>query len=99
MYSNQITGSQWMLSISNSAANIINDINQAVIWTTKFNAMIYGLTDPQILALPQIVAAGWTEADLTAVKYALGVSQDLSNALNNLPVATANRIGYLEPFI
>jgi len=99
MYSNQITGNQWMLNVSNSASNIINDINQGVVWATKFNAMIYGLTDPQILALPQIVAAGWTEADLTAVKYALGVFQDLSNALNNLPVATANRIGYLEPFV
>jgi hypothetical protein len=47
MYSNQITGNQWMLNVSNSASNIINDINQAVVWATKFNAMIYGLTDPR----------------------------------------------------
>jgi hypothetical protein len=99
MYSNQITGAQWMLNVSNSASNIVNDINQALVWTTKWNAMTYGLTDPQILALPQITAAGWTEADLTAFKYCVGVFSDLSNALNNLPVATANRIGYLEPFV
>jgi len=39
MYSNQITGAQWMLNVSNSASNIVNDINQALVWTTKWNAM------------------------------------------------------------
>ena len=99
MYSNQITGAQWMLNVSNSASNIVNDINQAVVWATKWNAMTSSLTDPQILALPQITAAGWTQADLTAVKYCVGVFQELYNALNNVAITQANRIGYLEPFI
>jgi hypothetical protein len=97
MYSNDMTWQQWEMAVMNIANSVLNDIQQGKQLADKFNAMTYGLTDQQILALGAF--SNRTQADLTNLKYALGVFTDLWNAINNGAVATANRLGYLEPFV
>lgn len=98
-YSNQMTAAQWIQGIVFSANNVVSDLQYGSILNDKFVALTYGLTDPQILALPQFAAANWSETDLTNVKFALSSMAELNTALNNGAISTANRFGYLEPFL
>ena len=98
MYTNQMQAADWVFAITGASNQLSSDIQRGSILNDKFATITYGLTDAQILSLPQF--ATWTEADLTNVKYALGAMKDLSNALNNISaLVQANRFGYLEPFL
>jgi len=98
MYSNDMTWQNWTAALQQSANNVLADIQTGKQLADKFNAMTYGLTDPQILALGAFSSR--TQADLTNLKYALGVFTDLYNAINNVAALPQfNRLGYLEPFV
>lgn len=78
--------------------NLLNAIREGKLLYDKFYQLTYGLTDEQILALPQFNVTGDTmdQAGLNALRYALGVFNDLAsgNAL-----APATRDSYLVPFL
>ena len=96
-----MTGAQWRQELAGYCTAVVTTTAGGKQLLLKWNAMTAGCAnDAAILALPQIVAAGWTEADLTAFKYAIGVFQDLDNVLNaGADVSTFNRLGYLVPFM
>ena len=110
MYTNTMTGQQFIQAATGNSNAINNALANAKVVADKFAALTYGMDNPAILALPQFatnVNAGgsgatgaWTESDLTAFKYNMGVYTDLYNALNNLAaLPQANRFGYIEPFL
>lgn len=97
MYTSKMTADNWLQQISLYSNQIVNAAQTGKVLYEKFYALTYNMTDTQILALPQF--SGWVQADLTNVKYALSSMWEMNNALNNVAVATANRYGYLEPFL
>jgi hypothetical protein len=98
VYSNDMNWQNWTGTIQDKANNLLNDVNQGKQLADKFNAMVYGLTDPQTLALGAF--SGKTQADLTAMKYAMSTFIDLYNAVYGGAALTAvARVGYLEPFV
>lgn len=78
--------------------NLLNAIREGKLLYDKFYQLTYGLTDEQILALPQFNVTGdsMDQAGLDKLRYALGVFNDLAsgNAL-----APATRDAYLVPFL
>ena len=97
MYTTKMKADDWIAQTGLYANQVVSAADTGKLLADKWNAMVYGLTDEQILALPQLVAM--TQADLTVIKYALGSLSELSNALHNIVVAQANRYAYLEPFL
>ena len=98
MYSNDMTWQNWTGAIQGNANSLLNDIQAGKELADKFNAMTYGLTDEQILALGAFLNR--TQADLTAIKYAMGAFVDLYNALyGGAALPAASRVSYLEPFV
>jgi hypothetical protein len=97
MYTSKMTADQWLQQVSLFSNQIVNATETGKILWDKFNAMTYNMTDAQILALPQL--SGWTQQNLTDVKYALSSLKEMNDVLNNIAIATANRYGYLEPFL
>ena len=107
MYSNTITFQQWVDQVSQKANQLRDIVDQGLDLQKKWYALTYGLSDDQILALPQFAllsVPGFsqrpTAADIDALKYAIGVFKDLSDALNNVAaLPQADRAGYFIPFI
>jgi hypothetical protein len=94
MYSGTMTVGQLIDQIQAKGANLLDTIRQAKLLYDKWYQTVYGLTDEQILALPQF--SNMTAADLTKIKYGLGALNDVAsgNAL-----APATRDAYLVPFL
>lgn len=96
-YSNDLTWEQWMGALSSNLSGVVGQIRSGKDWYDKWYSFTYGMSDEQIQALPAF--STHTIADITAMRYAWGVFNDLYNALNNLGALTqANRIAYLVPF-
>lgn len=97
-YTGNMTFKELSAQAQNKGNNLLSAIREGKILYDKFYALTYGLTDEQILALPQFMVTGDTmdQAGLSALRYALGVFNDLAqgNAL-----APATRDGYLVPFL
>jgi hypothetical protein len=98
-YTNQMTAAQWVQLLSLYSDNLIATAENGKILSDKFTQLTYGLTDPEILALPQFASAGWTQVDLVNVKYALSSMTDIWNCINNVAVAQGPRYNYFEPFL
>lgn len=77
---------------------LLSAIREGKILYDKFYQLTYGKTDEQILALPQFNVTGDTmdQAGLNALRYALGVFNDLSAGS---ALAPATRDSYLTPFL
>ena len=97
MYSNNMTADAWLQQITIYTTQMVTAADTGKVLSDKFNAMVYGLTDAQILALPQFLA--WKQADLTAVKAALSSLINMSDALHNNPIAQGDRYAYFAPFL
>lgn len=97
-YMGVMTFKQFSDQAQNRGNNLLNAIKEGKILYDKFYQLTYGLTDEQILALPQFNVTGDTmdQAGLTKLKYALGVFNDL--ALGNA-LTPATRDSYLVPFL
>lgn len=97
-YSGTMTFKEFALQAQNKGNNLLSAIREGKILYDKFYALTYGLTDEQILALPQFNVTGDTmdQAGLDKLRYALGVFNDLAagNAL-----APGTRDSYLVPFL
>ena len=93
-YTSQLTFAQWVQLLNQTTSNTVNNIKTGETLFQKWGQMVYGLSDAQILALPQL--AGMAQADLNNIRYALGALDTLNTAMNAVtPVVFA----YLEPFI
>jgi hypothetical protein len=90
-YSSDMNFLDWISKSSADGMAIINAINAAKITYDKWYTLTYGLTDAQIAELPQF--AGRTEADITAMKYAVGVFDAMNTAL------TPTLKGYVTPVL
>ena len=98
MFSGDMTWMNWTDLLNQKATAIINDIQAAKACYDKWSAMTYGLTDAQIQALPQFNSR--QVADITAMRYAWGVFNDMYQALFGTGVLTqTNRENYLAPFV
>ena len=97
MYTSKMTSDQWLQQISMVANQIVNASETGRILYEKFNAMTFGMTDAQILAMSKF--ATWTQADLTAVKAALSSLMNMSDALHNNPFAQGDRYAYFAAFL
>ena len=97
-YTGVMTFKQFSDQAQSRGNNLLNAIREGKILYDKFYQLTYGLTDEQILALPQFNIAGDTmdQAGLTKLKYALGVFNDISNGTALSP---ATRDDYLTPFL
>ena len=73
---------------------LLNAIKEGKLLYDKWYQLTYGLSDQQILALDNM--QGVTQSELTALKYAIGVFNDVANG-TALPAAT--RDAYLVPFL
>jgi hypothetical protein len=97
MYTNEMAFEQWVAEAGYKGNTLVNAINAGKILYDKWYQMSYGKTDAQIAALPQF--AGKTEADISAMAYAVGVFNEMYLALHNGAVAQADRAGYLTPVL
>lgn len=97
-YTGNMTFKDWNFTTQSKGNNLLSAVREGKILYDKFYQLTYGLTDEQILALPQFNIVGDTmdQAGLTKLRYALGVFNDLAagNAL-----APATRDSYLVPFL
>ena len=107
MYTPTMTFQQWLDGVTQKANQLKDVLDACAEFQQKWDAMTYGLSDDQILALPAFQTATYpgvsiaaTAADIEKIKYAIGVFHDLYNALHNVgALAQADRMGYLTPFI
>jgi len=98
MYSNDMTWQNWTDLLNQKATAIMADIQAAKADYDKWTAMTYGMQDSDIQKLPQF--ASRTVADITAMRYAWGVFNDLYSALFGTGALTqVNRENYLAPFV
>src|SRR5574343_766223 len=97
-YMGNMTFKEFSAQVQSRGNNMLNAIREGKLLYDKFYQLTYGLTDEQILALPQFNVTGdtMTQAGLDKLRYALGVFNDL--ALGNA-LAPATRDGYLVPFL
>lgn len=97
-YTGNMTFKEFSLQTQSKGNNLLSAIREGKILYDKFYALTYGLTDEQILALPQFMVAGDTmdQAGLNALRYALGVFNDLAEGS---ALAPATRDSYLVPFL
>jgi hypothetical protein len=79
-YSSDLNFGDWVLEIGGRGQALISAVNAGEIDYQKWYAVTYGRTDAQVAALPQF--SGRTEADITALRYALGAFHDLYTALH-----------------
>src|SRR5574343_57070 len=97
-YTGNMTFKDWNFTTQSKGNSLLSAVREGKILYDKFYQLTYGLTDEQILALPQFNIVGDTmdQAGLTKLRYALGVFNDLAagNAL-----APATRDSYLVPFL
>ena len=97
-YMGNMTFKEFSAQAQSRGNNLLSATRDGKLLYDKFYQLTYGLTDEQILELPQFNVAGDTmdQAGLNALRYALGVFNDLAagNALT-----PANRDGYLVPFL
>jgi hypothetical protein len=97
MYTNQMKSTDWIYALSTQGMNLNNAITNGKLLSDKFNSLTYGLSDEQILALPQLT--GWTAADLNTYRYGVGVFNTIQQAMNNTAITPSNLYAYLEPFL
>jgi hypothetical protein len=98
MYASDMTWQQWTENLNMRANALLTDIQTAKQQYDKWAAMTYGKSDEEIRALPPFT--GHTVADITAMRYAWGVFNDLYGAMFGASVLPqVNREGYLAPFI
>lgn len=98
-YSGTMKFSEWGQSTRNEAMNLLNAIRAGKILYDKFYKLTYGLTDEQILQLSQFNMGDgdvMDQAGLNALRYALGVFNDLAAGS---ALAPATRDDYLTPFL
>ena len=97
MYSGDMSWQDWTFAAQARAQALKNDIEQAKVLYEKWYAFSYGKTDAQVAALAQIQKA---EADVTALKNAIGVFLDFYNVLHNgAALPQFDREGYLTPIL
>lgn len=94
IYSNDMQWADWSFAINrlvntSTVNNLIAMVEQGKAIYDKWAALIYGLTDAQIQALPQFTSR--TVEDITAMRFAVGVFKTVSDAL-------ASQQAYLIPF-
>ena len=80
--------------IQDRGAGLIRALRDGQLLYDKWYSYTYGLTDEQILALPNMV--GVSQAELTSMKYAIGVFKALADGE---ALAPATRDAYLVPFL
>jgi hypothetical protein len=98
MYTNDWTWQIIKNAMNPNCSQLISLIDNCNYFYQKWYALTYGLTDAQILALPE--CTGMVAADVTALKYAMSTFNDLYNALHGgAAISQVNRTGYLTPFI
>jgi hypothetical protein len=97
-YSGDMQFGDWQREMQSKARGLLDAIKEGKRLYDKFYKMTYGLSDAQILELPQLLVAGdvLTQAKLTELRYAVGVFNTL-NAGSALDPAT--RDDYLTPFL
>lgn len=97
-YTGVMTFKQFSDQAQSKGNNLLNAIREGKILYDKFYQLTYGKTDEQILALGQFNVAGDTmdQAGLNALRYALGVFNDLAAGSALSP---ATRDSYLTPFL
>ena len=97
-YMGNMTFKEFLAQVQSRGNNLLSVIREGKLLYDKFYQLTYGLTDEQILALPQFMVTGdtMTQDGLDKLRYALGVFNDLAagNAL-----APATRDSYLVPFL
>lgn len=97
MYTAEMDWSTW----KNATTNVINDMQKSfsdglLIWE-KFNAMTYGLTDPDILALNAF--KNKSQADLDAIRSAINTIKSLYDAYTGAAaLAQYSYKTYMIPF-
>lgn len=96
MYTNEMTFSEWVSESGAKARAVVKAIEDGKILYDKWYQFSYGKTNAEIAALPQF---NKTEADIQTIAYAVGVFNELSAALHNGAVTTADRQGYLTPVL
>ena len=96
MYGNDMTWQQWTDQLSSTGNSLLSDLQRGKQLYEKWASLTYGLTDAQIQALPQFATK--TVADVTAMRYAWGVFNDIYNGIyGGAALTQANREGYLTP--
>jgi len=96
-YNGDLAFSDYANALTNNANTLIRDILEANLWFQKFYALTYGLTVPQIQALPGFTTA--TAAGIEAMQAAYTTLNDFYNLMNNVSApAQANRVAVLAPF-
>jgi hypothetical protein len=97
MYTNEMSFAHWSAEAGDKSRALVRAINEGKILYDKWYQLTYGKTNAEIAAMSQM--QGRTEADISAMAYALGVLNEMYQALNNGVVAQANRIAYLTPVL
>ena len=97
MYSNEMSFGEWVNQVSSKANAMISTVQAANMLYLKWYKMTYGLSPAQIAELPQF--EGKTEADITALGYALGALSEVNTALSGNAVGASDRIGYMTPIL
>ena len=97
-YSGDMQFDDWQREMQHKARTLLDSIKEGKRLYDKFYKMTYGLSDAQILELPQFLVAGdvLTQAKLNELRYAVGVFNDISNGTALSP---ATRDDYLTPFL
>lgn len=97
-YMGNMTFKEFLAQVQSRGNNMLNAIREGKLLYDKFYQLTYGLTDEQILALPQFNVTGDTmdQAGLDKLRYALGVFNNIANGTTLLP---ETRDSYLVPFL
>jgi hypothetical protein len=98
MYNNQTTWETWRDEIGNYGNQLIAIIEQGKVKYDKWAEITTGLTDVQILALPQFITM--TLVELADLKAAMSVLGQMNDALYGIQaLGTYDRHTSLIPFI
>ena len=97
MYTNEMSFSDWVNEAGHKGRTLVQAVESGKILYDKWYQMSYGKTNAQIAALPQFT--GKTEADISAMAYAVGVLNEMYSALHNGTVSQADRQAYLTPVL
>jgi hypothetical protein len=97
MYNSDLTWAVLKQQLNNDGQTLIQMVDAFKYLYDKWYALTYNMTDAAILALPQF--SGMAQVDLTALKFAMGVFNDMYTALHGTATLSAtDRHSYLIPF-
>lgn len=96
-FSRDLNFGDWVFKLAENANTLLDAVKHGEVTYQKFEKVMYGKTDAEIIALPGFETR--TVDDIIALRYALGAMHGLYLALYNGAVTQRDRMGDLIPFL